>query len=297
VHRALLVAALAAVLVGCGGGGHKTTGSGARPTITLGTKNFTEQYIVGQLYRQVLERAGFDVRLKSDIGSSEIIDKALTAGSIDMYPEYTGTLLSEIAGDTHRLGSAHSAYARAGAFERRRGFTLLAMTPFSDSNALAVLPSYARANRLHAIADLRRVPSAVIGALPEFRTRFEGSVGLRALYGVSLAVKPLVFMDRYPALDQHRVQVLAVFTTEGQLAAGRYKVLSDPRRLFAFQNLAPVIRTDLVRKYGARLVRPLNQLSARLTTKVMRAMNAAVDLHGRSPAQVAAQFLRTGSAG
>src|SRR5436309_7299689 len=101
MRRALILAALAAALVGCGGGGKSDTQSHA-PTITLGTKNFTEQYILGELYRQVLEHNGFHVVLKSDIGSSEIIDKALTAGSLDMYPEYTGTVLSVVANDHRR---------------------------------------------------------------------------------------------------------------------------------------------------------------------------------------------------
>jgi osmoprotectant transport system substrate-binding protein len=300
VRRGLVAAALVAALGGCGGGSGNTAGgssNGAAPVITLGTKNFTEQYILGELYRQTLEKHGFRVELKPDIGSSEIVDKALTAGSLDMYPEYTGTLLSEIAGERHRPTSARIAYARAKAFEEKRGFTLLAMTPFSDSNALAVRPAFARTNHLRTIADLRRVPFATIGALPEFRTRFEGSVGLRALYGVTLRVKPLALTERYQSLEQNRVQVLAVFTTEGRLAGGRYRLLSDPRGLFAFQNLAPVIRSDLVRKYGKRLTGPLDALSARLTTRAMRAMNAAVDLGGQSPATVAARFLRTGHAG
>jgi osmoprotectant transport system substrate-binding protein len=214
-----------------------------------------------------------------------------------MYPEYTGVLVSEIAGDTRRPHSAAAAYLRAKQFEEKRGFTLLAMTPFSDSNALAVLPAYASRHRLETIADLRRVPGARIGALPEFRTRFEGSVGLRSVYGVrDVRLKPLQFAARYPALDSRQVDVLAVFTTEGQLAGQRYRVLADTKRLFAFQNLAPVIRADLVRKYGARLTGPINSLSRRLTTGTMRAMNAAVDLRGQKPAAVAARFLRSGSA-
>ncbi|MFL5896656.1 MAG: glycine betaine ABC transporter substrate-binding protein [Thermoleophilaceae bacterium] len=295
--RVVLVAALAAALVGCGGGGGGSSkpGGSAPAVITLGTKNFTEQYILGELYRQTLEKHGFRVRLKSDVGSSEIIDKALTAGSLDMYPEYTGVLLSEIAGDTRRLPSAGATYARAQAFEQKRGFTLLAMTPFSDSNALVVKPGYAAAHHLRTIADLVHVPAAVIGALPEFRTRFEGSVGLRRLYGVRAPVKALALPGRYPALDHGLVDVLAGFTTEGRLSSGRYRVLGDPRRLFAFQNLAPVIRTDLVRKYGSRLTGPLDALSRRLTTAAMRAMNAAVDLRGQKPAAVAARFLRSGS--
>jgi osmoprotectant transport system substrate-binding protein len=293
------VAALAAALAGCGGGG----GAGAKPAprlpaITLGTKNFTEQYILGELYRQTLEKNGFRVNLKSNIGSSEIIDKALTAGSLDMYPEYTGVLLSEIAGDRRRPGSPRQAYTRAKLFEEKRGFTLLAMTPFTDSNALAVLPAYASKHHLASIGDLGKVPGVSIGGLPEFQARFEGSVGLRSMYGLKrFTFKPLPFPARYPSLDKGQVDVLAVFTTDGQLSAGRYRVLDDPRRLFAFQNLAPVIRRDLVRKYGKRLTGPLDALSLKLTTDAMRAMNAAVDIKAEKPAAVAARFLKTGGTG
>jgi osmoprotectant transport system substrate-binding protein len=292
------VAAVAVALAGCGGGGNGSKTAQQLPTITVGTKNFTEQYILGELYARALRRAGFRVVLKSDIGSSEIIDKALTAGSLDMYPEYTGVLLSEIAGDRRRPATASKAYERAKAFEEKRGFTLLAPTPFSDSNALAVLPSFARKHNLKTIADLENVPGLRVGALPEFQTRFEGSVGMDSVYGVKkYKFVPLQFPARYDALDKGKVDVLAVFTTEGQLSAGRYVVLRDPRNLFAFQNLAPVIRRDLARKYGQRLSGPLDSLSKRLTTDQMRRMNAAVDLKGEKPATVAQRFIETGNPG
>ena len=294
--RLLMVAALAAALVGCSGAGAKR--DQPLPTITIGTKNFTEQYILGELYAQTLRRAGFRVVLKSDIGSSEIIDKALTAGSLDMYPEYTGVLLSEIAGDRRRSATARMTYLRAKAFAEQRGFTMLEPTPFSDSNALVVLPSFAAKHDLKSIADLKKVRGFRLGALPEFQTRFEGSVGLDSVYRVNdFRFVPLQLADRYPSLDRHKVDVLAVFTTEGQLSAGRYRVLADPSNLFAFQNLAPLIRRDLARKYGKRLTGPLDELSRRLTTDVMRRMNAAVDLAGERPAQVAARFIRTGNPG
>src|SRR3954453_21516971 len=144
-----LAAALAALLIalaGCGGGGDgggsastkQTTTTPAAPQITIGTKNFPEQFILGDLYKQALEANGFRVRLKSDIGASEIVDRALTGGSLDMYPEYIGVALSELAGKRERPKSAQAAYRDAKAFEESRGFTLLKMTPFSDQNALAV---------------------------------------------------------------------------------------------------------------------------------------------------------------
>jgi osmoprotectant transport system substrate-binding protein len=295
--RWLLAGALGLAIAGCGGGSQKQK-QAPPPVITIGTKNFTEQYILGELYARTLRKAGFRVRLKSDIGSSEIIDKALIAGSLDMYPEYTGVLLSEIAGDRRRPKTTAGTYRRAKAYEEKRGFTMLAPTPFTDSNALVVVPALARKYNLGTIGDLRRMPGVTIGALPEFATRFEGSVGLRSVYGLrDFRVVPLQLGARYPALADGKVNVLAVFTTEGQLLKRRYRVLSDPRNLFAFQNLAPVIRSDLVRKYGARLTGPLNALSRRLTTDVMRRMNAAVALGGQTPAAEAARFLRTGNAG
>jgi osmoprotectant transport system substrate-binding protein len=294
--RLLILAAGAAALVGCGGGGGDDRKDSPLPTITIGTKNFTEQYILGQLYALTLRKAGFRVILKSDIGSSEIIDKALTAGSLDMYPEYTGVLLSEIAGDREQPKSAQDAYDRAKAFEEKRGFTLLAATPFTDSNALAVLPAFARKHALRSISDLKKVRGLRLGALPEFEARHEGSVGLASVSGVKdFRFVPLQFPARYQSLDNGKIDVLAVFTTEGQLSAGRYRVLADPRNLFAFQNLAPVIRRDLARKYGKRLTGPLDALSRRLTTDVMRRMNAAVDLKGLKPAAVAARFMKTGA--
>jgi osmoprotectant transport system substrate-binding protein len=293
----LIAAAFVAALVGCGGGSDDKKKS-ALPTITIGTKNFTEQYILGQLYAQTLRKAGFKVILKSDIGSSEIIDKALTAGSLDMYPEYSGVLLTEIAGDRRRPGTAAETYRRAKAFEEKRGFTMLKSTPFSDSNALAVMPAFAKKHDLRSIADLKKVHGMRLGALPEFQTRFEGSVGLGSVYGLKgFRFVPLQFPGRYNSLDKGKVDVLAVFTTEGQLSARRYRVLTDPLNLFAFQNLAPVIRRDLARKYGAALTGPLDALSRRLTTDVMRRMNAEVDLKGRKPADVAARFIKTGNPG
>jgi osmoprotectant transport system substrate-binding protein len=295
---AALAALLLALLAGCGGGGSKgggTTGkTGPGPEITIGTKNFPEQFVLGELYKQSLEAHGFRVRLKSDIGSSEIVDRALTARSLDMYPEYIGVALSELAGQTKRPRSAAQAYREAKAFEERRGFTLLAMTPFTDQNALAVLPAYAKRWHLRSIADLARVPGTrTIAAAPEFRARFEGLVGLRAVYGLRrLKLKALRIGEQYAALTGHRADVANVFTTDGQLEKGHYVLLRDPRNLFTFQNVAPVIRRDLVRKNPA-LRGAIDAVSSKLTTKAMRTMNAAVVVRGEQPAAVARTFLRS----
>jgi osmoprotectant transport system substrate-binding protein len=296
---ALVIAVV--VLAGCGGGGDgegKSTVTtpdqvAQGPLITIGTKNFPEQFILGELYRQSLEANGFRVRLKSDIGSSEIVDRALVAGSLDMYPEYIGVALSELAGQRERPKSARDAYRKAKAFEEGRGFTLLEMTPFSDQNALAVLPSFAKRHGLKAIGDLAKVPGQVlIAAPPEFRSRFEGLVGLRQLYGLTrVEVRQLKIGEQYAALDRRQADAANVFTTDGQLEKDRYVLLRDPQSLFTFQNVAPVIRRDLLKK-NPKLAAAIDAVSAKLTTPAMREMNADVVQRGEEPADVAEQFLR-----
>jgi osmoprotectant transport system substrate-binding protein len=299
VRRVVLLLAAVLVLGGCGGGSD-TRARGASDTspqqapLRIGTKNFAEQFLLGQLYKQALEAKGFRVELKENIGSSEIIHQALTDGALDMYPEYIGVLLSEVANVRGRPTSPSAAYDAAQAFERRRGFTLLDATPFSDANALAVKPSFARRHHVRSIADLAHVPGGVrIGAPPEFQTRFEGLVGLRQLYGLrDVRVSALAIGRQYAALDSGRVDVAAVFTTDGQLAGGRYVVLDDPRGVFGTQHLAPIISDAALRAHGPRLRAVLDAVSRRLTASAMRRMNAAVQLRGQASADVAAAFLR-----
>ncbi len=292
-----VVATLAAFALGACGGDESATSEGAdkrAPPVRIGTKDFTEQFILGELYRQALQAKDFRVELKRDVGSSEIIHQALAGGALDMYPEYVGVLLSEIANRRERPRNPAAAYRAARAFEEQRGFTLLAPTPFSDSNALAVEPSFARRHRLRTIADLGQVAGTVqIGAPPEFRTRFEGLVGLTERYGLdNLEIQPLPIGKQYRALEEGEVDAAAVFTTDGQLAGRDYVLLEDSRGLFASQHVAPVISRRTLRAHGGRLTTAINAVSRRLTTPAMRKMNAAVDEDGHSPRMVADAFLR-----
>lgn len=293
---AALLALLALLALGaCGGGSLAAESPGAgTPPIRIGTKNFTEQYLLGELYAQALRARDFRVELKPDVGSSEIVHRALTAGALDLYPEYVGVLLSEIAGLRERPSSPRAAERLARRYEKRRGLALLRTTPFSDANALAVLHRDSRRRRLRAIGDLARVPGGPrIGAPPEFATRFEGLVGLAERYGLEDArVTALPIGQQYAALEGDRLDAAAVFTTDGRLAGKRYVLLDDPRGVFAAQHAAPVVRQEVLRVHGPRLADTLNAVSARLTTPVMREMNAAVDLGGEEPRVVADRFLR-----
>jgi osmoprotectant transport system substrate-binding protein len=300
---ALLAALLLTLVVGaCGGSddddapaaSDRPARAAAPDAIRIGVKNFTEQAILGELYRQALEAKGFDVVLKDQVGSTEIIHRALRRGYLDMYPEYVGVLLSEVAHVRARPRGAAGQYAAAKRYERKNGFTMLAQSPLEDSNALAVKPAFAKRHGLRTIADLRRLKGTVkIAALSEFRTRFEGLDGLRDVYGLrNLRVSTRKGVDRYRALDDGDVDVASVFTAEAQLAGKKYLVLDDPHGLFASGHVAPILSDQTLEAHGPRLRTAIDDVSTVLTTAAMREMNAAVDLAGREAAEVAAEFLR-----
>ncbi len=270
------------------------SGPGAsKPPVVIGDKNFTEENILGALYAQALQAKGYKVTLKDNIGSSEIIYKALTSGQIDMYPEYTGTLLSAVANQTRLPKTATQAYNEAKAFALAHGFTLLNDTPFTDSDVLATKPAYASAHNLSTVADLKPLGKSVkLGGAPEFATRFAGLVGLKQEYGVNPTFVPIAIGLSYKALDSGQVDVQDVFTTDGQLVSGNYKLLSDPKGIFGFQNVAPVVKQSVLAKEGPEFADTLNKVSALLTTKAIQQMNLAASVNKQSPAAIAQQFLK-----
>ena len=263
-----------------------------KPAVTIGDKNFTEEYVLGSLYQQALEAKGYKVTLKGNIGSSEIIWKALTSGQIEMYPEYTGTLLSAIAGQTTLPTSAQQAYTEANAYAQKHGFTLLSQTPFYDSDALGTLKSFATNNHLTTISDLKKLGhSLTLGGAPEFATRLQGLIGLKQTYGLDPTFKPLAIGLTYKALDTGQVQVSDVFTTDPQLTTGKYTILTDPKKIFGFQNVAPVVKQSVLNAEGPAFAQTINAVSALLTIPAIQKMNAAVALDQQSPASVAHAFL------
>ena len=302
IAAGLSAAALALCAAGCGGGGGPATSRTAkpeslpgkgRPAITLGTKNFTEQFVLGQLYKQALEAKGFRIVLKNNIGPSEVVDRQLTGGRIDMYPEYTGVIVQELAKERKPPTSEQDAYDRALAWEETRGMSLLERTPFSDRDALAVAVPYAQKYGLRTTADLKRAGTFRLGGPPENLKRFQGVVGLRRVYGLNnLRYVPLPNALRYQALDSGRVDVTTAFTTDGQLQRGGYVLLSDPQGVYGFQNSAMVVRKPVLARSGPAFAQTIDAVNRQLTNLTMQRLNAAVDLDRQLPADVARQFLK-----
>lgn len=312
--RRLASAALALLalllIAACGSSNSSSTSSAAAPagsstsssssaassssggSLTLGTKNFTEEYIVGQLYKQALEAKGCKINYKESIGATEVVDKALTSGQIDAYPEYTGESVATVFGLNQAVTSPQQEYNLAKQAYAKRGQVMSNMTPFFDTDAIAVRKAYAQKYGLVNTADLKKVPHFTLGARPEFLNREEGALGMKKVYGVdNFTFKSLALGLQYQALDSGAVDAIDVFTTDPQLASGKYVVLKDPKNIFGFQNIALVVNKNKVNACPS-LMSTVNGINALLTTPAIIAMNKAVAIDHQQPSTVAAAFLK-----
>ena len=278
---------------GSGSSGSSSLPGKGKPPIVMGDKNFTEEYLLGDMYQQALEAKGYTVTLKANIGSSELTDKALTSGQIQMYPEYTGVILSVIKGQTKVPVSAAATYEQAKAFEASRGYTLLNPTPFQDRDVTITLKAFAAKHHLVSMEDLAKLPSFTNGGPPENKTRYEGIVGMHEAYHLNNVVfVPLAIGLQYQALDSGKVDTAQGFTTDGQLSSGKYTLLTDPKHIYGFQQVVPVVKTSLLQQEGPAFAQTLNAVDATLTDTVMQKLNAAVVLQKVDAATVAKDYLK-----
>jgi osmoprotectant transport system substrate-binding protein len=296
-----LLSALTAALISATGATAAPAARQAGPTIILGSKNFTEEYVLGELYRQALVAKGFSVQYKGNIGATEIIDSALTSGKINVYPEYIGEIDQTVFHQTKLPKTAHGWWQVAAKFDAKRGVTVLNPTPFYDVDAIAVLKSNASKYGLKTVADLKKVPHLTVGARPEFKDRMEGFKGMQVDYGLKSA--KFVSIDQgltYQALDQGKVFSIDVFSTDPQLASGKYTVLTDPKLIFGVQNVAPEVSNKLLAALGSKkalFIKTMNAVSAKLTQPAIEALNAAVVNDKKTPAAVAKAFLKANGMG
>jgi len=269
------------------------------PTIVIGSKNFPEEDILGQLYTQALEAKGFTVSYKSEIGATEIIQTALTSGKINFYPEYTGVIVQDVFHHTSSPKTATATYALAKSLEAAKGFTLLKATPFYDTDVLAVTNATAKKYGLKTISDLRKVGAFKLGGFPECQTRNTCFVGYTKQYGLSKASFLSVgSVSPYAALDAGTVLAADVFSTDPPLSPpSKYTVLTDPKHITGFQNVAPIVSTKVATAAGPTFTTTVNAVSAKLTLPAILAMNKAVEVDKQSAAAVAKTFLKANGLG
>jgi osmoprotectant transport system substrate-binding protein len=287
---AYAVSLAVAIVIGLVAAGVGSAAPTAKQTVTIGTKNFTEQYVLGQLYKQALEAKGYKVVYKENIGSSELIDTALKSGKINFYPEYDGVIVTDLAKKPFpKTGAA--TFAAAKSWENGHGFTILKATPFYDSDEFVVTTATAHKLGVKTIADMKKVKSFSYAGFPECKTRITCLLGLKNIYGLKqVKFVPLASISVYTLLDEGKITGGDGFSTDPPLQGNKYTVLKDTKHIFGFQNVVPVLTKSLAR--DATLVKIVDAVSAKLTIPAMIAMNKAVGVAKKSPADVANAFLK-----
>lgn len=265
----------------------------------VGSKNFTEELILGELYAQALEHAGLRVIRRLDLGTTDIAMAALRRGEIDVYPEYTGTALLNVLHLPADSDPAR-AYRTVKAAYARFDLTWLAPAPMNDTQALATTQAVAGRYALGTLSDL--APKAAelrLGTVPEFLSRSDGLPGLRKRYG-GYAFKAVKVVDnglKYRALEHGDVDVVVAFSTEGQLKSDNLVVLEDNKHVFPAYQVAPVVRNDAL-SANPSIAPALDKIAPLLTTDVMQNLNLQVDGdQKREPADVAHDFLQQNGLG
>lgn len=268
-----------------------------KPTVIIGDKNFPEEFVLGQLYAQALQAKGYTVQLKPNIGGSELIDTAFASNQIQMYPEYLGEIVTSVAKQPAPT-SASATYNAAKQFEEsQRQGTLTLQTPFQDVDTIVVPTPYAQQHQLVAVPDLGKVgpggQGVTVAGQIEFKTRQTGLVGMQQQYGLTnLGFLSTPAGSQYQALDQGAAQAADAFSTDYQLLTGKYTALTDPKGIFGFQYVAPVVKQSVVQAEGPEFTQTLNWVSSLLSTKAIQALNQQVQGNGADPAAVSAQFLQ-----
>ncbi len=281
------IAGLIVVLLGCG------CASGPR-RIVVGSKNFTEQLVLGEILAQQLERRlGQKVDRKLNLGGTLLAHQALVTGEIDLYPEYTGTALTAILKLPPAADAGHVLAEVREAYQKRWRIEWLAPFGFNNSFAIVVRGDEARRGALQTISDAARYRKDwVMGAGYEFAERPDGFRGLVKRYGLGIKgqIETMDLGLLYQALEQRKVEMIAPSATDGMLSVLDVKVLQDNWHYFPPYEAAPVVRLDTLASHpGMR--QALAELAGRLTDQTMRKLNYELDGKHRPLAEVAREFL------
>jgi osmoprotectant transport system substrate-binding protein len=267
---------------------------GARADLAAGSKDFTEELILGELYAQTLEKHGLSVTRKLNLGGTQVAMEALQRGDIDLYPEYTGTALvtilklAPISDAKRSYDTVKDAYAKQ--------FDLIWLDPAPENNtqALATTKAISAKYGIRTLSQLSvAAPQLRLGSIPEFTKREDGLPGLQKAYG-GFRFKDVKLFDiglKYTALLSGNVDVVVAFGTDGQIAANDLVVFSDDKHFWPVYNVAPVVRKATLDKFPA-IATSLNALQPLLTDGVMRGLNEQADGQKQEPADIAQAFLK-----
>ncbi len=298
MKKRTLLSALAVTSVlalsACGGGGNPLSGGGdnkgsSGSQVIVGSADFTESQLIASIYSQALQAAGVEVKEQFNIGSREVYIAALKDGSIDLIPEYTGALLKYL--DEKSTASASDAVTAELKTKMPEGLSLLTPSPAEDKDTVTVTRATADEYKLKTISDLKPYAGEiVVGGPPEWKTRVQGMVGLRDVYGLNF--KDFVTLDAggtltMTALTNGQIQAGDIFSTDPGIVTNNLVPLEDDKNLFAAENVVPVIKTA---KETDTITKTLDAVSAKLTTDDLIKMNAEAAT-GANLADIAKKWL------
>ncbi len=268
----------------------------ASTSITVGSKNFTEQKVLGEIYAQALAAAGYKVKTELNLGDEKTALKAVKSGEIDAYPEYTGTaLLSFFGVEADALPKDPAkAYDQAKAGFAKQDLTALPPTPFTSSNEVAVTQETADKYDLKTISDLKPVADKLtLYGSPECRQRLDCLLGLEQVYGLDFEkFVPVDIALRHEVLTKGQADVSIVFTTDPQIKREKFVLLEDDKDMFPPYNSTLVVRDQTIEQAGPDLEKVVGQVNEGLTDEAMQELNARVDLDKETPKAVAQQYLQ-----
>jgi osmoprotectant transport system substrate-binding protein len=266
--------------------------------LTIGSKNFTEQIVLGEIYAQALEAAGYDVGTQLNLGDENVALQALKSGEVSGYPEYTSTALTSFfkAAPEDVPGDPQQAYEDSKAEFEKEGLTAFPPTPFASANAVGTLKKTADELGLQNVSDLEgKSQDLTLYGSPECRQRVDCLVGLEDGYGLQFKKFTPVAIDlRYTVLDKGQADLSILFTTDAQLSADadKYVILEDDQQLFPAGNVIFVTDQKVVSEAGPDYEKTITQVQSGLTEKVMQELDARVDIDRQEPSEVARQYLQ-----
>jgi len=266
----------------------------AADPIKVGSKNFTEQYILAEMYAALLEHAGFEVERKINLGGTLIAHQALTTGEIDLYPEYTGTALSAVVKGTMSTDAAKVYDEVKSFYAKQFNLTWLKPTGINNGYVIVVRKETADADSLKSLSDLAKVANTLVfGGGAEFPDRADGLPGLKRVYNAEFKeFKQFAKLGlRYDALSQKEVDVVNGAATDWQIGAQDLVPLADDKGLFPPYYVAPVVRQQIL-DANPKVAEVLDSLGSHLDNATMRTLNAKVENDHEEAKDVAEAFLK-----
>ena len=263
-------------------------------TIIIGSKGFTENLILSELYALALEDAGFHVEREFEV-SNAVIHEALCNGEIDLYPEYTGTALMTILGEPMMTDPQEVYDTVKDMYASRYDLDVLDMSPASDGNSLAIRKDTAEEYGIRTISDLQANADKIrFGSTSDFYEREDGMLGLEKVYGEFDFASENSFDNslKYQVMESDEVDCVPAYTTDAQLSSGDFVLLEDDKGLWPPYNVIPVARQEIIDEYP-EAAEAINELSAQIDTATLTKLNARVDVNKEEYDDVAADFYET----